>query len=220
MREFGRYITVGLAASLLVVGLGAPAFAASPVEVVALFKDRAVVRTTDGQQMLKLGETSKFGVTLLAADPHGARVHYRGEVYEVSLTTRVGSVFAQPNESALRINKDNLGQYRTRGAVNGHYVNFLVDTGASVVAMSETHARGIGLDYTRGEPGQVHTAQGSANAYFVELDSVEVGGIRRSGVRATVIEGGYPIDVLLGMSFLSKVRMVDDEGVLTMTAKY
>jgi hypothetical protein len=75
MREFGRYITVGLAASLLVVGLGAPAFAASPVEVVALFKDRAVVRTTDGQQMLKLGETSKFGVTLLAADPHGARVH-------------------------------------------------------------------------------------------------------------------------------------------------
>ena len=194
--------------------------AASGVEVVALFKGRAVVRTLDGEQMLKVGETSKSGVTLLAATPEGATVRYREQTYDLDLSTRVAGSFAKPQQHVVRINRDELGQYRMRGAIDDHPVNFLVDTGASVVAMSEVHAAMLGLDYQSGQRGYVQTAQGNANAYFLTLDKVTLGNITRHKVRATVIEGTYPVDVLLGMSFLNSVRLQDNAGVLTLTAKY
>jgi len=197
-----------------------PALAVSPVEAVALFKDRAVVRTLQGEEMLKVGETSKSGVTLLAATPVGATVRYRDEVYDLDLSTRVAGSFVKPKEDVVRISRDDLGQYRMRGAIHDQPVNFLVDTGASVVAMSEVHASMLGLDYQAGQKGYVQTAQGNANAYFVMLDKVSLGNITQHKVRATVIEGTYPVDVLLGMSFLNGVKLQDNAGVLTLTARY
>ena len=194
--------------------------AVAPVEAIALFKERAVVRTLAGEEMLKVGETSKAGVTLLAASPMGATVRYGNEVYELDLTTRVAGRFAQPTQEVVRINRDDLGQYRMRGAIDGQPVNFLVDTGASVVAMSQVHATMIGLNYAGGQKGFVQTAQGNADAYFVTLDKVTLGNITRHKVRATVIQGTYPVDVLLGMSFLNGVNLQDQAGVLTLTAKF
>ena len=199
---------------------GATAQAAAPVEAVALFKDRAVVRSVSGQEMLKLGQTSKSGLTLLQADTASALVRYDGEVYTLSLSTRVGSSFIKPTEESVRISRDPQGQYRMGGEINGHYANFLVDTGASLIAMSERHAQSIGLDYRAGKPGTVQTAQGNTAAYFVMLDNVTLGGIAQQQVRATVIEGNFPVDVLLGMSFLNELRLNDDAGVLTLTAKF
>jgi aspartyl protease family protein len=196
------------------------AFAAGPVEVVALFKDRAVVRIAQEQQMLKVGETSPAGVTLLQADTAHARVSYRGQEYQLSLSSRVAGSFAKPTSESVRISRDRQGQYRMRGALNDHMVDFLVDTGASVVALSERQAQMMGLDYRSGQRGSVETAQGNANAYFLLLDRVTLGGITRRKVRATVIEGTYPVDVLLGMSFLNELSMNDNEGVLTLTAKF
>ena len=206
-----------LATALLVLTGGATANA--PVEVVALFKDRAVLRSAEGQVMLKAGETSDFGATLLSATPHEAKVRYQGEIFTLGLSVRVSSGYAKPEVTEVRLNEDSLGQYRMRGSINGSFVNFLVDTGASVVAMSETHARQINLDYLRGERGTVQTAQGTANAYFLILPEVTLGGITVNGVRATVIQGGFPIDVLLGMSFLNQVNMQNSDGVLVLTAR-
>lgn len=197
-----------------------PVLAVSPVEAVALFKDRAVVRTMQGEEMLKVGQTSKAGVTLLAATPIGATVRYQDAVYDLDLSTRVAGSFAKPKEDVVRISSDDFGQYRMRGSIHDQPVNFLVDTGASVVAMSEVHASMLGLDYQAGQKGFVQTAQGNANAYFVMLDKVTLGNITQHKVRATVIEGTYPVDVLLGMSFLKGVKLQDNAGVLTLTAKY
>ena len=193
--------------------------AMAPVEVVALFKERAVIRSVEGQVMLKTGETSEFGATLLSANPHEAVVRYRGETYTLGLSARVSSGFAQPETTEVRLNEDSFGQYRMRGAINGNYVNFLVDTGASVIAMSEHTARQINLDYLRGDVGKVQTAQGTADAYFLTLSEVTLGGIKVNGVRATVIQGGYPVDVLLGMSFLNQVNMQNSNGVLVLSAR-
>ena len=107
-----------------------------------------------------------------------------------------------------------------RGGINSQSVEFLVDTGASVVAMSEVHASTLGLNYEHAQKGHVQTAQGNAKAYFLKLDKVTLGGITQHKVRATVIEGTYPVDVLLGMSFLNDVQLQDTSGVLTLTAKY
>jgi aspartyl protease family protein len=173
-----------------------------------------------GEEMLKVGQTSKAGVTLLAATPIGATVRYRDAVYDLDLSTRVAGSFAKPKEDVVRISRDDLGQYRMRGSIHDQPVNFLVDTGASVVAMSEVHASMLGLNYQAGQKGFVQTAQGNANAFFVMLDKVTLGNITQHKVRATVIEGTYPVDVLLGMSFLKGVKLQDNAGVLTLTAKY
>ena len=212
------HLKLGLLMGLLTFAHPVFGGAVSPVEVVALFKERAVVRTSEGQAMVRVGETAPNGVTLLSADTRQAQVRYQGQVYTLALSSRVGTRFNQPLERVVRLNEDTIGQYRTRGKINGHYVNFLVDTGASMVALSQLQADSMGLGYGHGTLGTVHTAQGVANAYFFNLDSVTVGGITVHGVQAAVIEGSYPVEVLLGMSFLNKVRMQNQHGVLELRA--
>ncbi len=216
------FLTARLSALLLVLGVGTTflALAAAPVEVVGLFKDRAVIRTAQGDSMIRVGEISDSGVTLVSADAHGALVRYQGEEYRLALSNRVGSKFRRVERSQISISPDALGQYRIRGAINNRFVNFLVDTGASVVALSAREADALGLDYLNGTKGSVQTAQGVAKSYFVMLDEVVVGGITAHNVQAAVIEGAYPVEILLGMSFLRQVALNEQGGVLTLTAKY
>lgn len=192
------------------------AWPVAPLEVVGLFKDRAVVRVPGGELMLRVGETKK-GVTLIAADANGAHVKYKGQDYQLSLSNRMSGQFRRAENAHVAITSDQLGQYRVRGAVNNRFTNFLVDTGASVIAVSSSDAISMGIDYSRAEKGVVHTAQGTTDSYFVILDEVVVGGIIAYNVQATVIEGEYPIDPLLGMSFLRHVRIEENQGVLTLT---
>ncbi|MEM7100609.1 MAG: retropepsin-like aspartic protease [Pseudomonadota bacterium] len=200
--------------------LCAPVVSANaPVEVVALFKDRAVIRSASGETMFKVGQT-KDGLRLISADPYGAKVEFGGQIFNLNLSSRVAASFMKPEQASVRLNRDPLGQYRVRGTINASPVNFLVDTGASVVAMSERHAQSVGLSYTEGRQGKVQTAQGLADAYYTDLNQINVGGIVLNNVKATVITGDYPTDVLLGMSFLNEVSMHDTEGVLTLTARY
>lgn len=191
----------------------------APVEVLALFKDRAVVRASGAQHMLQEGETSPDGVTLLEADANGARVRYAGQVYELTLSRHVSGTFRTADRQRVSINPDSQGQYRIRGAINDTFVDFLVDTGASVVAMSRAHAASLGLNLARGRQGTVQTAQGTVSSRFIDLEKVVVGGITARNVRAAVIDGNYPVEILLGMSFLRQVGMEEQEGVLTLVQK-
>ncbi len=204
----------------LLLGLPALALAVPPVEVLALFNGRAVVRATGAEQMLKVGETSKDGITLLAADANEAEVRYGGRVYRLGLSRHVSSRFREAERQRVAIAPDAFGQYRIRGAINDGFVNFLVDTGASVVAMSRRHAERLGIDYRRGQRGQVQTAQGITQSHFVVLDQVVVGGITARNVQAAVIDGDYPAEILLGMSFLRQVGMEEQGGVLTLVQKH
>ena len=202
---------------LLTAGLS---WSVAPVEVVGLFKDRAVVRVAGGEALIKVGETSEQGVTLISADAKQAHVRYRGQEYVLSLSSRVGASFRTPEKSEISIAPDRHGQYRIRGSINSNLANFLIDTGASVVALSSQVAQGLGLTYERGEKGVVQTAQGTVDSYFMILDEVSVGNITAYNVQAAVIEGAYPVDILLGMSFLRQVGMREQGGVLTLTQKF
>ncbi|HEX7038029.1 MAG TPA: retropepsin-like aspartic protease [Pseudomonadales bacterium] len=194
--------------------------AAPPVEVLALFKDRALLRDATGEHLLKEGETSPLGVTLVEADATGARVRYRDRVHELTLSRHVSGRFEAAERQRVSINPDVHGQYRIRGAINGQFVNFLVDTGASVVAMSRRHAATLGIDPASGREGAVQTAQGVIRSHFVSLDEVTVGSITARNVQAAVIDGNYPVEILLGMSFLRNVGMEEAGGVLTLVQKH
>jgi aspartyl protease family protein len=193
----------------------------APFEVVGLFKNQAVVRMPGGaEQVLKAGVPSPQGVLLVSATPHEGVFEYAGERYTLGLSNRVSSGFTTPEPATLIIPADQMGQYRVRGAINDHYVSFLVDTGASVVALSASQAASIGLDYSRGERGQVQTAQGTATSWFVSLDEVKVAGLSARNVQAAVIDGSYPAEILLGMSFLRQMRMHEQDGAMVLTQKY
>jgi aspartyl protease family protein len=200
--------------------LAAPAVAVAPVEVLALFKDRAVVRASGSEHMLREGETSKDGITLLEADAQSARVRYGGAEYDLTLSRHVSGNFAVAERQSVSISPDAHGQYRIRGAINDTFVNFLVDTGASIEAMSQHHAANLALDLNCSQRGTVQTAQGTVGSRFVTLDKVVVGGIAAHNVQAAVIEGGYPVEILLGMSFLRQVAMQEQDGVLTLVQKH
>jgi len=121
------------------------AFHPDNVEKITFFsadqKSKAKMVNAGAEQMLKVGETSPQGVTLLAADAEGARLRFRDAEHSLSLSNRVAGTFKPADRQRVDISPDGLGQYRIRGAIDGQFVNFLVDTGASVVAMSARHAR-------------------------------------------------------------------------------
>lgn len=101
---------------------------------------------------------------------------------------------------------DNYGHYRARIEVNGRTVDAMVDTGATLVAMSHRDARRAGImvapsDYT----GRVRTANGIARVAPVMLSRVRLGDIVVRNVRGLVSEPGKLDGTLLGMSFLGKL---------------
>ena len=107
----------------------------------------------------------------------------------------------------VEVRSDSRGHYQLEGTVDGRRLDFMVDTGASVVALRERDAARLGIhpvprDYT----ASVSTANGTIKAAPVSLSSLEVGGIRIYDVRAMVLPDEALSGNLLGMSFLSRVR--------------
>ena len=221
MRRTAQPRRIHLAVGLWAVLCAWPAFAVDPIEAVGLFKDRAMLRVQGVEHYLRVGERSPEGALLISADARMAVVEFKGQRYRVGLSDRVGGQFSTAARASIAIVPDDLGQYRVSGTINGQFVNYLVDTGASVIAISSAQARGLGIDFIgTTETGSVVTAQGQAKAYFVVLDAVNVGGIEARNVRAAIIEGAYPVEVLLGMSFLRSVAMQERNGVLMLEQKH
>ena len=193
----------------------------APVEAVGLFKDRAMIRVLGKEHYLTIGQTSPEGATLVESDAQHAVVRYKDETYKLTLSDRVGGTFQAANQTSLSIAPDEIGQYRMQGSINGHMVDFLVDTGASLVAISERTAKQMGIRFADSpERAPVVTAQGQVNSYLVDLDTLTIGGIQTHHIRAAVIPGDYPLEVLLGMSFLRKVKMDQQAGVLVLKQLY
>ncbi|MEH6719694.1 MAG: TIGR02281 family clan AA aspartic protease [Aurantimonas endophytica] len=103
--------------------------------------------------------------------------------------------------------------FHLNGSVDGTPVSFMVDTGASVVAMDRASAEALGIATDNLRFSQrVMTANGVANAAPLRLDTVRIGDIVRHDVDAAVIEGQGLGVVLLGMSFLSTLTSFDFRG--------
>ena len=107
--------------------------------------------------------------------------------------------------------QDRNGHYTADGQINGQPVTFLVDTGATDVALPESAARALGLEF--GPRVKVMTAAGPANAWVTRLNEVTVGGLRRENVRASITDGEFN-GILLGMSFLKHYDLQQQDGRL------
>jgi aspartyl protease family protein len=117
---------------------------------------------------------------------------------------------ARPVGRIVELKADARGHYTTEAEINGRSIATLVDTGASIVALTFEDARRVGLyirdaDYTH----RVNTANGLARVAPVVLDRVSIGNITVRNVPAAVTEPGKLSTSLLGMSFLGRLQRVD-----------
>jgi aspartyl protease family protein len=112
------------------------------------------------------------------------------------------------------LERNRYGHYNVSGHINGQPVEFLLDTGATLVAIPAGLAGRLGL--VRGAPTQVKTANGMAVAYATRLASVRLGDIELREVRAHINPGMDGDEVLLGMSVLKKLEFSQRGNSLTL----
>jgi len=110
------------------------------------------------------------------------------------------------------------GHFVTGGSINGKAVQFMVDTGATTIAISAAEADRIGLKYKDGEHLTGNTANGTVNGYRTSLGVVRVGDVQVYNVEAAVLPMPMP-HVLLGNSFLNRFQMKRDNERMTLDKK-
>jgi len=182
------------------------------VSLQALFKDKAIIVVDGARRVLKSGEESPEGVKLLTTDTREEKAEIEiGGKREVLKLGVVIAGFGSGGKGSVTLYPDRGGHFFADGTVNGVSVRFMVDTGATVVAMNSVVANRVGIDYRKnGRPGMASTPGGNVRTYDLTLNAVQVGDITLHNVAASVIEGSHPRESLLGMSFLGQLDMKRD----------
>lgn len=117
------------------------------------------------------------------------------------------------NQRVVKLEQNRMGHYVADGRVNGQPVTFLLDTGATLVAIPAALAEQLNL--VRGRQGMSQTANGRVVTYRTQLDSLELGGIRLNNVDASITPGMDGNVILLGMSALKQFELTQKGDTLT-----
>lgn len=113
----------------------------------------------------------------------------------------------------IELEQNRMGHYVANGRVNGQPVTFLLDTGATLVAIPQGLAERLGLK--RGQRGISQTANGRVTTYRTNLNSLELGGITLNDVQASITPGMDGDVILLGMSALKQFELTQKGDTLT-----
>ena len=155
------------------------------VKVLTIAKDEVTIEVQGARRVLRLGEAP------------------------VSVGSRGGS------GKRVVLIADSRGHFVNSGTINGRIMQYMVDTGASTVAIGRADADRMGLKYQDGQPVRMNTANGVAQGWRMKLDSVRIGDVEVFGIEAIVTPQPMPY-VLLGNSFLTEFQMtrINDQMVL------
>lgn len=161
------------------------------VKVISTAGDQAVVELAGKRQTLRVGEAP------------------------VSLSNSVSS----GRGTRIVIPESGGGHFMTAGQINGRTVQFMVDTGATNVAMSVADAERAGINYKTGQPVRLSTANGETQGFRIKLNTVRVGDVEVYDVDAVVTPQAMPF-LLLGNSFLTRFQMKRENNLMTLDKRY
>ena len=211
-----------LAAGLMLAGVCVLAQAESSVMLTGTIGSRAILIVNGGApKILAVGETYQ-GVKLVALQAEQATVESGGKRIALRMDTPASIGGGGPSSAGgnrIVLPADSRGHFMTQGAINGRTVSFMLDTGATTVAISAADALRIGLDYRKGTPVQINTANGVAAGYRLRLNSVRVGDVEVYDVDAIVSEQSMPF-VLLGNSFINRFSMRRDADQMVLEKRF
>ena len=195
--------------------------AAQSVSMSGSLGDKALL-VIDGTPRTVAAGATLSGVKVIRVSSSETVVEVGGKRQTLALggaQVNLGGAASAGSGTEIRLAAGPGGHFVTSGSINGRAVRFLVDTGATHIAMSETVARSIGLDYAKGERGVANTANGQVVAHRVSLGEVRVGDVTVYNVTATVVPA--PMDmVLLGNSFLTRFQMRRDADIMVLEKRY
>ncbi|ALT79803.1 peptidase A2 [Paucibacter sp. KCTC 42545] len=187
---------MGQKAALLLIGGEAKTVAVGAtvqgVRLISMEEDRAVVEVAGRRQTLVLG-ASPGRVGDATSNVRSAR--------QIVLSSGPG------------------GHFTSGGSINGLTTQFLVDTGATAVSISQAEAERLNLKYREGRRIMTQTANGVVPAHLLQLATVRVGEVELRNVDA-IVTPGQMSHVLLGNTFLSRFQMKRENEIMTLDLRY
>ncbi|MBS7806993.1 TIGR02281 family clan AA aspartic protease [Variovorax sp. PCZ-1] len=171
-------------------------------------------------KLLGAGETHA-GVKLISASGDQAVLEIGGKranlrVGDAPVSLGGGTGAGGGNKITLSMGSG--GHFMANGTINGRAIQFMVDTGATSVAIGINDAQRMGIDYQKGQPVRMNTANGVAQGWRVMLNSVRVGDVEIYDVEA-VVGPNMPF-ALLGNSFLSRFSMNRSSDVMVLERRF
>lgn len=210
-----------LLASFLLGAILTASAQAQQVQLNGMLGARSALLLIDGEpRTVEVGATVK-GVRLVALEDGRAVIDIRGNRQTLLLGASPGRVLPSSPTARRQITlpMGPGGHFTTMGSINGRATSFLVDTGATVISISQIEAEKLGLRYLSGRRVVTHTANGAVPAYLIELASVRIGELEVRDVPAVVIPSAMS-HVLLGNSFLNRFQMRRENDVMTLELRY
>lgn len=209
-----------LAGALLLLGAATAQTQDTSIGLAGRMGDKALLLLQGRSVVLAVGQTS--GTTrLLRWEGDAAVVEHGGAQLRLRVgaaPSRLGSAAAAGGAREIVIPVGPGGHFTTQGSINGQAVRFMVDTGATLVAMSRAEAMRLGLDLRGAQLVRTQTAAGVALAWMLPLQRVRVGEVEVYGVQALVTEAPLPY-VLLGNSFLERFQWRRENDVMRLERK-
>lgn len=188
---------------------------AQTVVLAGRMADKALLVVDGRAHTLAVGETVA-GLKLLRWQDDDAEFERQGG----TLRLRLGAAPATLNGTTppsqgreIVIPAGSGGHFVAAGSINGRSVQFMVDTGATLLAMGQVDAARLGVDLSQARTGITQTANGPVPVRMVVLSSVRVGNVEVANVGAAVMPQPMPY-VLLGNSFLSRFQMHRDNDIM------
>lgn len=204
---------------------------AQEVRILGLFGDRAFIKVDDKSAVIKIGQSHQ-NVELVALTAQQATLRINGKDTVLGMGQSFASEtvvldepkskplveVATPNQVDIYANTHQ--QYIVTGLINKRIVTFLVDTGANTISMTRKEAQRLGIDFRlKGKVGMSGTANGLVKNWLVMLDEVKVGTISLRYVEASIRDTDDNMPVLLGMSFLKRVKLEQSNQRMTLSVK-
>ena len=197
-----------------------PAFAQSVSLAGSL--GRSALLVVDGKARNVAVGSAVDGIKLLSVTPNDAVVELQGRRVTLVMggaQVNLGGAASEGSGTTIVLSASSGGHFVTEGSINGRAVRFVVDTGATSVAIGEAEAERIGLDWKRGRKGYTMTANGVVPIHYVSLGRVRIGDVQIHDVEAAVLPASMPV-ILLGNSFLSRFQMKRENDRMTLERRY
>lgn len=198
-----------LAALALLSALALPALAAPSVALQGMMGKSALLVINGGAPRAVAPGQRVQGVKVISTQGDEAVVEIEGQ----RLTLRVGEAPGKVQGTApvasgnsIVLTADARGHFFTDGYINGRPIRFMVDTGASYVALSESMAQTLGLNYKEAQRVNMMTANGTSEGWMMKLNQVRVNDVMVYNVDAVITPATMPA-ALLGNSFLNHFSM-------------
>jgi aspartyl protease family protein len=221
-QPWDRLLRRTLAVLAWVAGVAGPAMGQG-VSLAGVMGAKALLLVDGGApKLMGVGDTHA-GVKLLGVQGDQVAVAIDGKTQHLRLGESPANVGGNGGSatqgSRISLAAGSGGHFFTAGQINGKAIQFLVDTGATSVALSLDDAKRIGLDWQNAQPVRVGTANGTAMGWRLKLSSLRIGDVEVYEVDAVVTTGAMPY-ALLGNSFLTRFQMNRTNDQLVLVKRY